>query len=284
MQAPDLSLVVTTQGRTAELARLLASLEEQGETSIEVILVDQTGPPLCGRHGELLGRTSVARSLHLRSGPTSLSRARNLGLEHAQGRVVGFPDDDCWYPSGTLQRVAAWFGEWSGYDLLLGGYTEPGRSNPRFLVPPCDLTPWRVVTLANSVGLFIRREEFQDLRFAESLGAGTAFPCGEEMDLLLRALSEGRRGRFEPSVVVYHRIERPRSGGMYAWVRANAYVLMRHALRPSLPLMLRAGGGLVGSFIRATRGAGTWEELVAKVHGFRDALHDGRMRGSGIHA
>ena len=48
--------------------------------------------------------------VHERSQP-GLSRARNAGLAHVEAELVAFPDDDCVYPPGLLERVAERFGD-----------------------------------------------------------------------------------------------------------------------------------------------------------------------------
>ena len=96
------SLIVGSLGRVGELRRLLGSLAGQTYREFEVVLVDQTGtealaPVVAGFPGLAVRRVAAA---------PGLSRARNLGLSLARGEIVGFPDDDCWYPPGLLAEVA----------------------------------------------------------------------------------------------------------------------------------------------------------------------------------
>ncbi|MFN2119332.1 MAG: glycosyltransferase family 2 protein, partial [Anaerolineales bacterium] len=107
------SLVLGTKGRTAELSRFLDSVAVQTHAPLEVILVDQNADD---RLRPILAAFPQMPLTRLMCEP-GLSRARNMGLAVAKGDVVGFPDDDCWYPPDSLEKVvnclaeeAAWLG------------------------------------------------------------------------------------------------------------------------------------------------------------------------------
>ena len=123
-ELPSFDLVVATVGRTDELGRFLDSIEEQGYGPLRVIVVDQNEDERVaeiahGRAFELVHTRSVR----------GLSRARNAGLVHVDADLVAFPDDDCVYPSGLLERVAERFGD-RGLDGLTGRAVDAeGRSS-----------------------------------------------------------------------------------------------------------------------------------------------------------
>jgi hypothetical protein len=169
--------------------------------------------------------------------------------------------------------VSDWFDAHPRDGLLLGAYTEPGTWNPRFPRQACDLTPTRARARASSVCIFLRRRVLGNVRFDERLGAGTDLPCGEDPDLVVRLLLDGCRGRYEPGFVVYHPIERGRLGD-FGWSRANAYVLMRHALRPHVPLLTRAAAGLLKWAVRAPLARADRERLRAIWSGYQAAIRD----------
>src|ERR1700749_1024458 len=100
-----ISLIVASLHRTAELERLLASLETQSFRDFEVIVIDQNPDQ---RLADVLGKHPVLNLSHLRC-PPGASRARNMGIKAAQGEIIGFPDDDCWYSTDLLQTVSKWF-------------------------------------------------------------------------------------------------------------------------------------------------------------------------------
>src|SRR5262249_37052881 len=101
-QAFTMSLVLCTLGRRpAQLERLLDSLESQPFRSFEIILVDQN--PQANLDQIVRSRAARLTLRHVRS-DRGLSLARNVGLRHATGDIIGFPDDDCWYLADTLMQ------------------------------------------------------------------------------------------------------------------------------------------------------------------------------------
>jgi GT2 family glycosyltransferase len=219
---PALSLVVATMGRPDTLERLFQTLSQSDERDFEVVLVDQspsTASPgvqaLATRYAPLLALTS------LRDEGRGLSRARNLGLAHARGALLGFPDDDCWYPAETVGRVIRFFAAHPDTGILAGQYTEPGIRNPRFSQTAGVLSAANLANRTSSVGTFLNRAGLhgQAIHFDERIGAGTALPAGEETDLLLRLLLAGVHGVYDPTLQVYHLIHRDKAVSSEAFLR-----------------------------------------------------------------
>lgn len=224
------SLIVGSLGRVGELRRLLGSLAGQTYREFEVVLVDQTGtealaPVVAGFPGLAVRRVAAA---------PGLSRARNLGLSLARGEIVGFPDDDCWYPPGLLAEVA-------------GRLAAPGVDGVSFRVTDgagtCSAGGWmsagrltmargNVWRTAVSCSFFLRREAIGEVRFDERLGAGsgTAMGSGEETDFLLRLLARGRRIDYDGAVTVFHPVFRGpwRLGRGWRYGVGHGWVLRRH--------------------------------------------------------
>src|SRR5271163_3547497 len=110
-----ISLIIATVGRVEELDCMLASVAAQRFENVEVIIVDQNSDDRVNR---VLKRWSASLSCSQVRSTRGLSRARNLGLQLASGDIVGFPDDDCWYPEDLLLRVREWFDQHHDYDFL----------------------------------------------------------------------------------------------------------------------------------------------------------------------
>ena len=193
------SLVVPTVGRTEELASLFASLDAQGPARIELIVVDQNEDD---RVSALLQALPPGIScLHLRLAFKNVSRARNVGLAHAKGEFVAFPDDDCWYPAGLLPGIERWFAAHPAYQILAtGAVDEDGiPSGNRWPQDRCDIRPINSLRTTFCNSLFFRRAPLpSSVRFSEGL-----FP-GEETDYVLHLLKRGLRGRFDRSLSVQH--------------------------------------------------------------------------------
>src|ERR1039457_7675625 len=96
-----ISLIVATVNRVNELERLLDSLDSQTYKDFEIIVVDQNPDD---RLVSIFQRHQSLSIHHLRSA-RGLSRARNVGLPDAKGEIIGFPDDDCWYPQQLLAHI-----------------------------------------------------------------------------------------------------------------------------------------------------------------------------------
>lgn len=200
------SLVLATIGRTTELKRFLESLNQQTYKDFELFIIDQNPDD------RLIDIIKLYKECfpicHLRSEP-GLSRARNIGLQHITGDIVAFPDDDCWYPSDLLERVACFFAESSNWDGITGktvneqGNDVVGRFDRKSGLVT-RMNAWRRVT---SITLFVSKTIVKTVgNFDESLGlgAGTQWCSAEDIDYPLRAIELGFRIYYDPTLNVGH--------------------------------------------------------------------------------
>lgn len=200
------SLIVATVGQTAHLPRLARSLAAQGFRDFEVIVVNQGPSEAIRPFLKLLPDDLPVVVLRTAKG---LSRARNAGLLAARGQIVGFPDDDAWYPAGLVAQVVGLFDRRPDLAILTGVTRDEHGvlSNGSFLNSATDLDRRNVWKAGNSNGIFARRADLNAVGgFDERLGvgSGTGFGSGEETDILLRMLAAGSRGRFLPDLMVHH--------------------------------------------------------------------------------
>ncbi|WP_230414090.1 glycosyltransferase family 2 protein [Collimonas silvisoli] len=203
------SLVLATVGRSDEVARLLASLDAQDYRNFELIVVDQN-------HDDRLVQMLAAYRerfpvRHLRSAVRGVSRARNAGLEFADGDVITFPDDDCWYPDGLLQEAATVLNSHPELDGITGRFTDgEGRTEGRWLESSVLLNRYNVWRGAIEFSIFLRRRVVDAVgRFNESLGvgAGTAWGAAEGTDYLLRSLRHGFKLKFLVEMTLHHPVK-----------------------------------------------------------------------------
>lgn len=200
------SLVVATLGRTRELDRLLESLTRQSESDFEVIVVDQNP---AGTIAALLDAYRTRLSIVHVASPVGVSLARNAGLRIAEGEIVVFPDDDCWYEPNTLR---AWGQAYDGLPLASGvmgcvvgprGEAVHGMTH-RKAGPITRRNVWR---RTNGNVLSFRRQAFSVVAgFDETLGPGAGTPWGacEDADLPIRFLDAGLALFYQPEIVVRH--------------------------------------------------------------------------------
>jgi GT2 family glycosyltransferase len=202
-ELPSFDLVVATVDRTDDLGRLLDSLEAQRYDRLRVMVVDQNEDD---RVAALLeGR--AFRLERIRAG-RGLSRARNTALARLEADIVAFPDDDCVYPEGTLERVGRRFAAEQELSGITGrAEDEHGRSSPSWRPDAAPLTDDNLWNRAISFTMFVRREVVERVGpFDErlGLGSGETWASGEEIDYLIRAIRAGGRIAYDPSLVVRH--------------------------------------------------------------------------------
>ncbi len=205
---PKISLITATVDRTTELERFLDKLLSQDYQDFELIVVDQNPDerlaPLLDFYGDRL------EIKHIRTDKRGASRARNLGIPLAQGEIIAFPDDDCWYPPGLLQRIEQVFDRYPEFDGVIGlALDEAGRPSMKKFPRQRRGKPnkYSVWTMCNTSVLFFRRHLVQSTGFFnESLGVGSETPWGsaEDVEYPLRAMNKGFSLYYEPSIIVGH--------------------------------------------------------------------------------
>lgn len=261
---PHFSLIVGTYMRSTEMEPMLRSLLAQTDLGFELIVVDQNPDD---RLVPLLSplREAGVTVKHLRLARPGLSSARNVGLAHAQGAIVAFPDDDCWYEPHVIERARAFFADTPDADGLLARWVEydPDRRREE---GPLSVEAWRRFQggTAVSFALFFRIGRVRAVGgFCEDLGVGRYFGAGEEDDLILRLLAAGCRIEHRSGIHIHHfhaaapqlsarQLRRNRSYG-----RGTGAVLAKNRL-PAWVI----GRGLVGPLYRALRSPRPAQALV----------------------
>jgi glycosyltransferase involved in cell wall biosynthesis len=206
METPLISLVTCTLGRKDKLLRLLDSLQRQETAQFELILVDQNAPGFLDAELEPFKSLFTIEHLHT---PRGLSLGRNLGLQQARGRLVAFPDDDCWYRPLTLHQVVGLFDSHTALDFVTGRTFD--AANISSLSPTLDVAARigrkNYLVCGNSNTIFARTAAVRRIGgFDEHLGVGAATPfqSGEESDLLLSAIAADMQLAYFPELIVHH--------------------------------------------------------------------------------
>jgi GT2 family glycosyltransferase len=274
----DFHFVMSTVGRAEEMARFLESLKEQN-ASVFITLVEQSPEAGCESLLKPLVDAGHAEYVH-EPVVRGLSRGRNVGLENVRGDVVAFPDDDCWYPAGLLEKVLERIQANKVDGISVKLTSEDGQGNLlRWLEDEQDITHQLLPRTVTSATLFLSRELANTVGgFDEELGAGsgTQYIAGEEADYVFRALSADFRLRFIPDLHVYH--PEWREGEDLAAVREKvrgynrgfAHVLRKHSRR----------GEFLYWIARSVAGA-SWYGLRLNRRGFQQQIDQlaGRLQG-----
>ncbi|TMJ34121.1 MAG: glycosyltransferase family 2 protein, partial [Alphaproteobacteria bacterium] len=156
-------------GRSSDLERLLSSIESAlAGRSWRMLLLAQRADPGTDSAADIPDNVQVETIPHR----ISLSRARNLLLQKAreqglfaQAPLVAFPDDDCWYPDGLLERILNLFRIDQALDFWFCGYQSKPQSPARAL--SMDMKPpsgFQVAAKASSNTIFLRS------RIVENIG------------------------------------------------------------------------------------------------------------------
>lgn len=205
MTSPALAIVVSTIGRQAEFRRLLESVHESPEApEVEVVVVDQSAD---GRCAAVAGERRWAMRVRTATSARGASLGRNTGLAMATGPVVLFPDDDAWYPHGSLTSIRRVFDEDPGIAGLCGRQTtSDGRpSMLRWQNRPGEVSARNFLRTSIMSTMFFRRD-WLDLvgPFDEDMGVGcpTWWGACEESDLLLRIIEAGGYVPYRPDLIV----------------------------------------------------------------------------------
>lgn len=248
-----ITLITSTLGRHEPLTRLLRSLEQQTFKNFEIIIVDQN--PTGFLDSTLSPFHSTLDLKHLTSG-RGVSQGRNVGLRHATGEIIGFPDDDCWFGRNTLADVVARASEHTEYALLLGRTTDStGRNSIVPALPAdCDIDRVNIIDAANTNAVFVRRQAAEAIGFFDERlgpGASTPFQAAEDRDYVARALALNLKCRFIKGLTVFHDQPDTLGGDQYlARVRKYArgdgayYRKHRYGVGRIMLMSARAIGGI----------------------------------------
>ena len=202
---PAVSVILATRDRPQLVGRAASSVLEQDYRDLELIVVDDGSAVPARASLETLGdrRLRFVRS----DDPLGPARARNLGLEAADGAWVGFQDDDDEWLPGKLTRqmtLAATAGPDVG--VIYGPFLRvgpEGRRRPGGRRPARDrgdladeLLRGNFVALPTAV---VRRACFDTVgRFDPGL------PCFEDWELFIRLALRYRFERVEEPLVKAH--------------------------------------------------------------------------------
>lgn len=209
----DVFLVTTTNlasGRSHELERFIVSVEE--------FRADQ---PDCHVRSSILFQNAAYRAVpsmpdwvtvHSIDGLVPLSRARNILLatldlptDSATTAIVAFPDDDAWYPRGSLQRLRGAIAYTSDVDFALCRYgSDAGSPAPGLRAQRAMLQT--SISYGSSNTIVLRASLAAKLGgFADDLGLGTPAGSGEDTDYAIRAWHAARKAVFFDACLIGHR-------------------------------------------------------------------------------
>ena len=207
----DLSLVISTRNRAAQLEQALESyarLQYQG--AWELVIVDNGSSDATPQLLEAFGRRFSGNVRVLQHARPGLGAARNVGWRAAGADIVAFTDDDCYPQQDYLARIDGCFsdpryGFVGGRVLLHDPSDYPVTiqlSDQRVEFPPKSyIAPGEV----HGANFAFRRQALEAIGgFDERLGAGTKYYSAEDTDAMARVSAMGWWGLYDPAPTVSH--------------------------------------------------------------------------------
>ncbi|WP_238782983.1 glycosyltransferase family 2 protein [Streptomyces monomycini] len=254
------AVVLTMNDRPDEEPRSLASLLEQEDVTLDVVVVGNGVAPAHVPDG--------VRTVELPDN-VGIPEGRNVGAANVKGDLLFFFDNDAVLPArDVLARLAAELTR----DLALA-YVQPRIADPvtgatlRRWVPrlrSADVTRPGIVTVMAEGVVMVRRSAF------ESAGAwpGAFRLFHEGVDLAWRLWDRGYRGLYRPEIVVHHPATHPaRHAEFYRLTARNRVWLARRNLpAPLIPLSLATWVVLTVWRVRG------WDAWRATFAGLREGL------------
>ena len=223
----DCTVVIATHNRAhllTDTLRCLCAQQVPPTLRWEIVVVDNNSRDDTEETVRRFGGTSHVAIRYEFEPIQGQSFARNRGVAVAEGAVIVFTDDDVLPNPDWVARIL----EAIERDDLdgAGGRVQPRweAAVPQWLASRSNLLPWLAVLEEDMVymldypvrlrrrlvgaSMAFRREVFDELgRFPTNLGhRGARLYGGEEVEFINRLLLKGRRIRYDPSIVVSHRI------------------------------------------------------------------------------
>jgi glycosyltransferase involved in cell wall biosynthesis len=242
------SVIVATVGRSAELEKLLASLQQQDFQDFEVLIVDQN---VDERVADVVRSAAVSypiRHIYI-PGQRGVCRARNIGMNAAAGTYLLFPDDDCWYPPWFIRKGVELLSARDAACVSGRAADTDGRTiNGRFETAPQWITRDNAWTTQIEWVVLFRADALKAVKGYDEMigpGSGTSWGACEGNELILRLLACGHKAFFDPGLYGFHpelNTAHPDRGMILkgrAYARGFGHVLKLHGYRlPSLAYWL----------------------------------------------
>lgn len=225
-QAPFVSIIVATRERPESLAMCLEQLLQLAYTKYEIIVVDNapitdaTATLLRERYGHL------SHVHYFREDQPGQSCAINRGLQHAQGEIVAFTDDDVLVDRHWLSGLVNGFAVSDNVACVNGlvlpaeletpaqvwfeQYGGLGFGFDRHIYDMADnrlVSPFYPYTGSPAVGanMALKASVCRELGgFDPLLAPGAAGLGGGDLDLCYRLLTSGYQVVYEPAALAHH--------------------------------------------------------------------------------
>lgn len=195
-----ISLITATLGRTKEIRTLCESLVLQDFKDFDLYIVDQNSHNLVE---EIINDFKHILNIHyIRSNIKGLSINRNIALKVANGDLLGFPDDDCFYAPNTLSEVIKTFKTYPEAIFVATSTYDTETKKRVHFTNKKKILKKDIISTCISYNIFAHKNQ---ILFDERLGVGSYFSSGEETDYLYSLIeSPNSYGIFCKEASVFH--------------------------------------------------------------------------------
>jgi GT2 family glycosyltransferase len=224
-----LSVVIATCAKPERVVPCVEAILAAARGECEVIVVENR--PRASKVGEVIAACFDGErgAVHyVEEEEPGLSAARNAGLRAARGELVAFTDDDVTVDPGWIAALRRGFAVPAAPDCVTGLIAPLELETPAQLLderfasygkgfarrayslaePPPDqpLFPYATGHFASGANLAFRTAALRELGgFDPVLSTGTRARGGEDLDICLRLLLDGRVLVYEPAAIIWHR-------------------------------------------------------------------------------
>jgi len=203
-----ISVVIPAYYRPDLLEKAIRSCMTQtlSTDNYEIIVVDSSSDDRNVKLVESLQPESKCSLTCLTKVPEGPGPSRNLGGQHARGRILAFMDSDCQAYPGWLEAAVAAFDEKIS---LVQGRTVPEPGAP-YSVFNRSFQIEKETIIYEALNIFYRRDVFLEHGgfAAEENPTAMSVLGGEDVDLAWRVKRSGWESSFATDAVVTHIVER----------------------------------------------------------------------------
>ena len=200
-----LSIVIPTINRKKEVEMLLQSIELADiDIPYEVIIIDQNPEgfldEICDKYAQKLPLKQYTVQFK------GASKARNFGVQKAEGDIICFPDDDAEFLPDTIKNALEIMKE-KDVPCVFGKVISKTTGDD-VIIDFCKEEKYLLLT--DFEGAFVEATMFaktnllREFPYDEELGVGTIHGAEEAYDLVYRMLQANKRIYYTPEIKFYH--------------------------------------------------------------------------------
>lgn len=281
-----------TANRDEDLRRLSRSVGAFRKARPDVVVQHRLLLQCCSDIPQARMRFGFPPDMILTSSPKQLplSIARNAMLDSVlatpaadlDNALIAFPDDDAWFPQGSLEYIFDRFASDPKLSFWFCRYGSDAALPEAVLEHRASLQD--TISRASSNTIFLRGHVLSKIGgFDESLGLGTAAKSGEDTEFAMRAFFASNDVVHAPFKMIGHRDFDPAirakyfpgtlvALGRYAWLRPSSFAAFIRKILVGIALIMKQELP-ASEFIRA------WRLFASNKSAPNSALREGRLSG-----